>query len=429
MNSATGKPALESDVLGGAVRSAGWHVIPLLAMGYIISYIDRANVGFAALTMNRDLGLSATQFGFAAGTFYIGYCLLELPSNLALRRFGARLWLARIMISWGLAAAGTSLATGPISFSVMRVITGACEAGFFPGVIFYLSMWFPTAVRGRVFAWFVVANPVSSVISGPLSTTLLHLDGVWGLAGWRWLLLCEGLPACVLGVYTLYALPDTPRDARWLSNEQKDALEKSLVSEQQPGSIHNLSTALRDPRVLILSFSYFCLIVAILGVTLWLPQMLKQHGLSTNAIGLTSALPYLLASIGMIVWGYRVDRTHAFLGNYVAGGVLAAAGCALSVSFDSLPIMMTGISLALIGMNVCRPALFGIMPAFMQGVGAAAGIAIVNSIGNMGGLVGPYMMGWLKDTTGSFSAGMFGLASILIFAALTAPLIKLVKAR
>src|SRR5450432_2220785 len=214
-----------------AVRKAAWHLIPLLAVGYIVSYIDRSNVGFAALTMNRDLSLSATQFGFAAGTFYFGYCLFEVPSNLALRRFGARRLLARIMITWGLAAAGTCLAVGPVSFSVFRFLTGACEAGFYPGVIFYLTTWFPIEVRARAFGWFSVANPMSSVISGPVSAALLGMDGVGGIAGWRWLLLLEGLPACALGFYMLYALPDRPRDARWLTNEQKDALDKRLSDE------------------------------------------------------------------------------------------------------------------------------------------------------------------------------------------------------
>src|SRR6267154_5408393 len=223
-----GSPAVD-----GAVRSAAWRIIPLLALGYIVSYIDRANISFAALTMNRDLGLTATQFGFIAGTFYVGYCLFEIPSNVALQRFGARRWLARIMVSWGLAAAGTCLAQGPISLAVFRFVTGACEAGFYPGVMFYLSVWFPVEVRARAFAWFNIANPLSSVISGPLSASLLKMNGVGGLAGWRWLLLCEGLPACALGLYTLYALPDRPREARWLTHEQKDALERRL-SEESP---------------------------------------------------------------------------------------------------------------------------------------------------------------------------------------------------
>lgn len=216
-----------------AVRTAAWRVIPLLAVGYIVSYIDRANVGFAALTMNRDLGLSATQFGFAAGTFYLGYVLFEVPSNLALQRFGARRWLARIMISWGVAAAATSFATGPVSFSVCRFLTGLCEAGFYPGVMFYLSTWFPIEVRARIFAWFNVANPMSSVISGPLSAALLKMNGLGGLAGWRWLLLCEGLPACALGVYTLYALADRPREAAWLRMRSRSGCPRKVRLERR----------------------------------------------------------------------------------------------------------------------------------------------------------------------------------------------------
>jgi len=419
--------AQEIRAADGAVRTAARRIIPLLAVGYIISYIDRSNVGFAALTMNRDLGLTATQFGFAAGTFYFGYCLFEVPSCIALRHYGARRWLARIMITWGLAAAGTSLAVGPVSFSVFRFLTGACEAGFYPGVMFYLSTWIPLAGRARAFAWFNVANPLSSVISGPVSASLLKLNGYGGLAGWKWLLLCEGLPACVLGIYTWYALPDRPSAARWLTNEQKEALEKRLAAESPVGAAHDLWAALRDPRVMILSFSYFCLIVGVLGVTLWLPQMLRQQGLSTTAIGFTSAIPYLAASIGMIVWSRRMDRTRAFLGNYVVACILAASGFALSVAVNSLPIMIAGISLALVGMNACRPALFSLLPGFLQGAAAAAGIALVNSIGNLGGFFGPYMMGWLKDATGSFTAGLFGLAAMLTLAAVTAPLIRVFK--
>ena len=403
-----------------AVRSAAWHLIPLLALGYIVSYIDRTNIGFAALTMNRDLGLSATQFGFIAGTFYVGYCLFEVPSNLALQRFGARRWLARIMVTWGLAAAGTSAAQGPVSLCVFRFFTGACEAGFYPGVMFYLSTWFPVEVRARVFAWFIVANPMSSVISAPLSTALLRLNGLWGIAGWRWVLLCEGLPACVLGLYTLYALPDTPRDARWLSEEQKNALKKRLAGGQFPETERNLWAALRHPHVLILSFSFFCAVMGIQGVTLWLPQMLRQYGQTTAEIGLTAAFPYLFASIGMIIWSYRMDRTRAYLWNYVGTCAFAACGFAVSGFLDSVSGLLVGMSIALIGMNACRPALFSLLPEFLQGTAAAAGMALVSSIGNLGGLVGPIMMGKLQDTTGSFTAGLFFLAGTLTLAALSA---------
>jgi MFS transporter, ACS family, tartrate transporter len=333
------------------------------------------------------------------------------------------------MFTWGLAAAGTCVAQGPVSLCVFRFLTGACEAGFYPGVMFYLSTWFPVEVRARAFAWFIVANPMSSVISGPLSTALLHMDGLGGLAGWRWLFLCEGLPACALGLYTLYALPDTPRDARWLTEEQKDALEERLAAEQHPGAERNPWAALRHPQVLILSFSYFCAVMGILGVTLWLPQMLRHHGLSTTAIGLAAAFPYLLASIGLIIWSYRMDRTRAFLGNYVGTCAFAACGFALASAVDSLPGLLAGISIALIGMNACRPALFSVLPAFLQGTAAAAGMALVSSIGNLGGLVGPYMMGWIKDATGSYTAGLFGLSGMLALAALSALLTKVVRRR
>lgn len=419
----------DSALASQAVRQAAWRLIPLLAVGYLISYIDRTNIGFAALTMNRELGLSATQFGFAGGMFYVGYVLFELPSNLALRQFGARRWLARIMITWGLAAAGTAFVTGPVSFYCLRALVGACEAGFYPGVIYYLSTWFPAEVRARTFAWFNVSNPLSSVISGPLSAMLLQTDGIHGLAGWRWLLVCEGLPACILGLVTLYLLPNRPREARWLNSAQQDALESRLAAEHQPSVTRDLWTALRDPRVLVMTASYFCLIVGVIGVALWLPQILKQRGLTTMQIGLASALPYLLASVGMVFWSVQVDRTRKFLANHVIGCWVAAIGFALSVAVDSLPIMLAGLSIALIGMNSCRAPFFSILPTFVQGAAAAGAIALINSIGNLGGFFGPTMIGWLKDRTGSFIAGMFCLAGIVALAGAIALLLPLVEHR
>jgi MFS transporter, ACS family, tartrate transporter len=415
----------QEELVRAGARKATARLLPLLAVGYLVSYIDRTNIGFAALTMNQALGLTATQFGVAAGAFYIGYVLLEVPSNLVLRRVGARRWLARIMITWGLAAAGTALARGPHSLYLLRVITGAAEAGFYPGVIFYLSTWFPQQYRARAFGWFNLANPMASVVSGPVSAALLHLSGAGGLAGWQWLFILEGLPACLLGLYTLYFLPDRPSAVSWLSAEEQAATAAVLAAEHHPGVTTELGAALRDRRVVILTISYFCLIVGVLGVTLWLPLMLKQHGLSTNAIGWNTAWPYLMASIGLIVWSAHLDRTRKFLKNYIACCFLAAAGFALSVSFDSLPLTLSGIALALIGMNACRPAFFSILPCFLGGAAAAGGIAFINAVGNLGGFVGPYMVGWLKDWTGSFRAGMLALAAMLVAAGVTALLLKL----
>lgn len=406
-------------------RKATARLLPLLAVGYLVSYMDRTNIGFAALTMNQALGLTATQFGVAAGAFYIGYVLLEVPSNLVLRRVGARRWLARIMITWGVAAAGTALARGPHSLYLLRLLTGAAEAGFYPGVIFYLSTWFPEQYRARAFGWFNLANPLASVISGPLSAALLQLNGAAGLAGWQWLFILEGLPACLLGLYTWYLLPDRPSAVSWLSAEEQAATAAVLAAEQHPGVTTELGTALRDRRVVILTISYFCLIVGVLGVTLWLPLMLKQRGLSTIGIGWNTAWPYLLASVGLIVWSAHLDRTRKFLKNYIACCFLAAAGFTLSVSFDSLPLSLSGIALALIGMNACRPAFFSMLPSFLGGAAAAGGIAFINAVGNLGGFVGPYMVGWLKDWTGSFRAGMYALAAMLVAAGVIALQLKL----
>jgi sugar phosphate permease len=414
--------------LRSGVRKAGWRLLPLLGAGYLISYIDRTNVGFAALTMNEALALTATQFGFAAGIFYLGYVSMEVPSSLVLRRVGARRWLARIMITWGLAAAGTAFVVGPQSLYVIRLLTGVAEAGFYPGVIFYLSTWFPPQYRARVFAVFSMANPLSSVVSGPVSTSLLEdMDGLLGLAGWQWMFICEGLPACVLGLWTLRCLPDSPDDARWLTAEEKAALSAPHAEPVRPGVSTDLWQALRDPRITILSISYFLLIVGILGVTLWLPQMLKQHSLSTTAIGWVSTVPYLAACIGMIVWSVVMDRTRAFLNHYVVACLVAAGGFALSITVDSLPITLMGITLALVGMNACRAPLFAMCPTFVAGAAAAGSIAFINSVGNLGGFVGPYLVGWLKDTTGSFSAGLVALAIALAAAGFTALLLKIVR--
>ena len=416
----------QSHVRTGA-RKTAIRLLPLLLIGYLVSYIDRTNLGFAALTMNQALGLTATQFGIVAGAFYVGYVLLEVPSNLVLQRVGARRWLARIMVTWGIAVAGTALARGPHGLYAWRLLTGAAEAGFYPGVIFYLSTWFPRKHRAKAFGWFNVANPLASVISGPLSVALLRMDGFWGIAGWRWLFILEGLPACALGIYTFYVLPDKPDDVSWLSDTEKAAIKNALQREERAATTTHLLRALRDPRIAILTLSYFFLIVGVLGVTLWLPQILKQHGLSTTAIGLNSAWPYLLACIGLLVWSAYLDRTGRYLLNYVIACFIAAIGFGISVLYSSLPLTLAGIAIALIGMNACRPAFFSILPTFLSGTAIAGTIAFINATGNVGGFVGPYLVGWLKDITGSFKPGMFALAAMLAAAGVSASLVTLVR--
>lgn len=404
-------------VTQGAVRKAAWRLIPLLCVAYILSYIDRTNVGFAALTMNADLGLTAEQFGFAAGMFFVGYCVFEIPSNVALQTFGARRWLAFIMVAWGLASAGTAMATGPVSYSVIRLVTGIAEAGFFPGAIFYIATWFPATVRGRVLAWFVIAVPLSLVISGPVSAVLLQADGIGGLTGWQWLFIVEGLPACVLGAITFYILPDRAEDASWLTDAEKAALRAHLDAETHPETRKDLWGALRDPRVLVLSFAYFFFVAGSIGVSIWLPQILRPYGLATMEIGLISAIPYLLGAVSVILWSHVLDRSRQYITHYVVGCAVSGLGFLLSVSVDSLWLAVAGVAVAVIGMSGARPAIFCIPPRFLTGAAAAGGIALINSFGGLGGFLGPYAIGWIRQTTGDFTGALYFLAASMVVSA------------
>ncbi len=345
-----------------AVRKAAWRFIPLLALAYFFNYLDRTSVGFAALTMNRDLGLTATQFGWGAGIMFAGYCVFEVPSNLALYRFGARRWLARIMITWGLMAAATALATGPTSFYAIRLLLGIGEAGFFPGVIFFLAVWFPANYRTRVLAWFTVSTPLSSLIGGPLSTWLLQLDGALGLAGWKWMFIVEGLPACALGFLAL------------------------------------------------ISFGFT---MGSYGIGIWLPQMLKAHGMSTMQTGWLSAVPYFFATIALLWWAKRVDRRGGPVANLAIGLAIGAVALGVSTHFLTLGPALVGITLALIGTIAGRTIFYTLPSRFLSGQAAAGGLALINSIGALGGFAGPYLVGYLKDSFGTFTAGMLGLAIVL----------------
>jgi len=416
-------------VTQSAVKKAAWRLIPLLCIAYIISYIDRTNVGFAALTMNADLGLTAEQFGFAAGMFFVGYCIFEIPSNVALQKFGARQWLACIMVAWGLASAGTAFATGAVSYSVIRFVTGVAEAGFFPGAIFYIATWFPVAVRGRILAWFVVAVPLSLVISGPISSALLQMDGIYGLKGWQWLFIIEGLPACVLGAITLYVLSDRPEDACWLTDQERKALRAQLDAEAHPDTKKDLLGALIDPRVLVLSFAYFFFVTGSIGVNIWLPQILRPYGLSTLEIGFISAIPYLAGVVALLSWSQFLDRSRRYIKNYVIGCAVSAAGFLSSVIFDSLWPAVAGVTIAVIGMSGARPAIFCIPPKFLSGAAAAGGIALINSFGNLGGFLGPYAIGWIRQNTGGFTGALYFLAASMALSAILCLGVRFLKVK
>ncbi len=400
----------------------GWRLMPVLTTAYILNYLDRTNVSFAALTMNQSVGLTATQFGLGSGLFFfLGYCLLEIPSNVALYRYGARRWLSRIMISWGLASAAMALTSGPNSFYALRLLLGAAEAGFFPGVAFYLSTWFPGEYRTRIIASFMVAIPISAVIGGPVSGLLLGLDGRLGLAGWQWLFLVEGLPAVFVGMLLLVTLPDRPEDATWLTDAERRIVRERLAAEVRPKEVRHLSVALRDVRVLILAGVQFGFLVGSYGIGIFLPQILDTGRLSDLQIGFVTSACYAVASVTMIVWAARVDRRGNKVGNLAAACVVAAAGFVGSIAFsDNLWVSVLGIMVAVSGVNAARALFWTIPPRFLTGMAAAGGLAFINSIGTTGGFVGPVFMGWMRDYTGSFAAGQMALGGFLLAAALLA---------
>jgi sugar phosphate permease len=395
-----------------------WRLMPVLTVSYILNYLDRTNVSFAALTMNEAIGLTATQFGIGAGIFFLGYCLLEVPSNLVLYRVGARVWISRIMISWGLVSAAMSLVVGPTSFYFMRALLGAAEAGFFPGVAFYLATWFPAEYRTRIVAWFMVAIPISAVIGGPVSGLLLSMDGTWGLAGWQWLFIAEGLPAVFVGLSLLWLMFDSPENTAWLTEEEKRIVRDRLQSEKRPKEVKRLLLAVQDVRVLILACIQFGFLVGSYGIGIFMPQILDTGRLTDVQIGFVTSGCYLVASVGMIVWAGYVDRGHSKVVNLALACGLSAIGFLGAIAFaDNLWLSVPWMALAVTGINGARAIFWTIPPRFLTGVAAAGGLAFINSIGTAGGFVGPTVMGWLTDLTGSYSAGLFAMSGFLLVSA------------
>ncbi|MEA2742300.1 MAG: transporter, family, tartrate transporter [Acetobacteraceae bacterium] len=423
-----GSPMLHADPEVDAVRrralsKVAWRFLPVLTIAYVLNYLDRTSVGIAALTMNRDLGLTAYQFGWGAGLLFASYSLCEIPSNLILYRFGARRWIARIMITWGLIAAANALVVGPTSFYLVRLLLGAAEAGFFPGITFFLAAWFPAHYRARVLAWFLVAIPVSSVLGGPISGLLLELDGLAGLAGWQWMFVVEGIPACIVGFFILKLLSDRPEQANWLSPDEREAMAAMLNEEQRDRARHSLWSALSDVRVLILTGIQFGYTLGSYGIGIWLPQILKTHGLSNLTVSFVSAIPYVFASVAMLVWAAYVDRAGRKILNLTLGFLLATIGFVVSVGWTDLAPALIGLTIALVGVTSARAIFWTVPTSFLTGRGAAGGLAFITTIGSLGGFFGPFLIGWIKDTTGSFILGLLAMAAILaITTALSATL-------
>ncbi len=397
-------------------------LLPFMFLCYIVSYLDRVNVGFAALQMNEDLGFSASVYGLGAGIFFIGYFLFEVPSNLMMERVGARWWIARIMVTWGALSAGMMFTSGPISFYVLRFLLGLAEAGFFPGMILYLTYWFPERERARTVALFMTANALAGVVGGPLSGVLLTMHGLGGLAGWQWMFLIEGIPAILLGGVVLMYLPNGPADAKWLTDRERDWLRRRLSSDSDEGHAGTtVRQVLSNSKVWHYSFMYFALVVALYSISFWLPQILKRlSGSSDLVVGLLSSLPYIVAAVGMVWIGRHSDARNERRWHVAGPALLAALGLLLSTTTDSPLLGLSAIALAALGIWGALGPFWAMPTALLRGSAAAAGIAWINSVGNLGGFIGPYAVGLLNDLTGGFGAAMGGLAVSLVIAAVLA---------
>lgn len=415
--------SMQKDEAQRAIRKASLRLIPFLCLAYAVNFLDRVNVGFAALAMNEDLGFTPEMFGFGAGIFFLGYIAFEVPSNLALYRFGARLWIARIMISWGLVAAAMAFIVGEWSFYALRFLLGVAEAGFFPGIILYLTFWFPRDSRARIVSIFMTAVPVATVIGGPISGALLGLHGLGGVAGWRWLFVIEAVPAILLGLLAFVVLPDRPKDATWLSPAEAEALERKLAAEAHDTRRHGyegLWQALANPRVLLLGAIYFCLVIGLYGIGFWMPQVIKTFGLSNLETGFLTAIPYLVAAIGMVLAGRHSDKTGERVWHLALPLLMGACAFAWSAHAGPLPLVILTLSLATLGTHAALGTFWALPTAILTGAGAAGGLALINSIGNCGGFVGPLVVGWLKGASGSFDSALMFLGGALLLSGLLA---------
>jgi ACS family tartrate transporter-like MFS transporter len=409
-----------------AIRKTAWRFVPLLTVAYLFNYLDRTCIGFAALTMNKEIGLTASQFGFGAGIFFLGYTLFEIPSNLAMYRFGARRWIARIMITWGIVSAATAYVSGPDSFYLVRFTLGVAEAGFFPGITFFLAAWFPSQVRTQMLAWFLVGIPLASVVGGPLCGLLLELDGLFGIAGWKWLFIAVSLPCVPLGVMVLRLLADSPQQARFLTLPERDAMDALLTAEIRERQRTSFWSAILDVRVLILAVVQFGFTLGSYGIGIWLPLIMKEYRLGNLAIGFGSAIPYVFATAGMLTCAWYVDRTGRKIIPLALMCLLATIGLGVSVTPGSFLLAMLGLTLGLVGVTAARAVFWTIPTRFLTGAAAAGGLAFINMVGTSGGFVGPYMMGWLRDATGSFQAGLLAMGGIMLVTTALAVSLKLV---
>jgi D-galactonate transporter len=397
-------------------------LIPFLFICYLAAYLDRVNIGFAKLQMSSELKFSETVYGFGAGIFFLGYVLFEVPSNIVLHRVGARLWIARIMITWGLLSGAMVFVTTSTMFYVLRFLLGVAEAGFIPGILLYLTYWYPASRRGRITAIFLAAIPVSSIIGGPISGWILSaLSGTHGLSGWQWLFIVETIPSLVLGVVILFYLDDSVAAAKWLSEDEKKIVATNIAKDQQgKEEFSHLAYAFKSGRVWLLGVIYFAIASGIYIISFWVPTIIKQTGVTDPLhIGLLTAVPYIVAIVAMVLTNSHADRMRERRWHTVIPTLLTAAGLAVTaLAAHNTVIAMAGLTLAAAGASSCQSSFWTLPANLLAGAAAAAGIALINSVGNIGGFASTFVVGWLTDLTHSTSASLYLFAGLLVVAAL-----------
>jgi ACS family tartrate transporter-like MFS transporter len=412
---------MDNEVEKSAMRKIYLRLLPFAILSYFLAYIDRINGSFAALTMRGDLDLSATVYGFAVGTFYWGYFIFEVPSNVVMEKVGARIWIARIMITWGLLAGATAAVVGPTSFSVVRFLLGSAEAGFFPGIVLYFTYWFPTYHHARIVSGFLIGLPIAVAAGAPISTALLSLDGLWGLKGWQIMYIAEGVPTVLIGVVTLFVLTDYPAQAKFLTAEEKHWLSTKLAAEREAKEAVRKFSMLQgmfDAKVLLLALNYFGIVVASLGVLFFVPQIIKSIGVTSNmTVGWLTMIPYISGGIGLVAMGYVSDRMHERRWNLLAACAISTIGLVMAGMTMGSWWSMVGLSVATFGFYGSKGPFWSMPPMFLTGTAAAASIAWINSIGNLGGFFGPWYVGVIKDVTGSYAGGLYGLAGLCVISA------------
>ncbi|MGH9607507.1 MAG: MFS transporter [Terracidiphilus sp.] len=414
------------DLESRVVRKLNWRILPFAVLLYFVSFLDRVNVGFAAFSMNKAIGLTPAEFGFGGGIFFLGYVLFQVPSNLMMLRVGARRWIAWVVVIWGIVAVCSAFVTGPHSFYAMRFLLGLAESGYFPGTILYLSLWYPARHKAHAIAVFMAAAPLSTAVGSPISGAIMELPRIAGLSNWQWLYILEGLPAVILGLLVFKVLTDRPEDAHWLAPEERQWLTARLREECAPARSHSNDwryawAALRDPRVLVLAAIYGGTSAALYAMGLWSPLIIKQFGFSPLTVGWLNAIPSVVAAVGMVIWARNSDRTQERIWHTAIPCFVACLGLVWAGDPTGAVSVILALSVVNWGVNGTKGPIWALPSLFLSGATAAAGIAWINALGNLGGFVGPALIGWIKQTTGSYAGGldavgaMSAIAGLLMF--------------